>query len=234
MKVQEDLVWDKNTGEPIGFIDLGDEEINQSMLKEDTKLATHIMVFMVKSVKNPLSFSFANFAKDGATSSQIFPLFWKAVSILKMSCNLKVIATVANGALTNRRFMRMNQVEFILLINFYIQQMLYFKFQLDSQQKIAFFCFRLIIFSIHTLRGLIFAISRIFGLFAKNFGSRHSRKLIDAKFLEFQHSQIFYKKVIDMLRICVNAGIPDRRRLIGMVIKELYLNEKINNLSHKP
>lgn len=110
MKVQEDLVWDKNSGELIGFIDLGDEEINQSILKDDKKLATHIMVFMVKSIKNPLSFSFANFATDGATASQIFPLFWKAVFILEMSCNLKVIATVSDGASTNRRFIRMNQV----------------------------------------------------------------------------------------------------------------------------
>lgn len=110
MKVQEDLVWDKNTGELVGFIDLGNEEINQSVLKENKKLATHIMVFMVKSIKNPLSFSFANFATDGATASQIFPLFWKAVSILEISCKLKVIASVADGASTNRRFAKMNQV----------------------------------------------------------------------------------------------------------------------------
>ena len=31
---------------------------------------------------------------------------------------------------------------------------------------------------------------------AKNFGSRHTRKLIHSKFFEFHHSQIFYRKVI--------------------------------------
>ncbi|XP_066918173.1 uncharacterized protein [Clytia hemisphaerica] len=58
---------------------------------------------------NPLSFSFANFATDCATASQIFSLYWKCVSILEISCNLKVIATVADGASINRRFFQMNR-----------------------------------------------------------------------------------------------------------------------------
>ena len=109
MKVQEDLVFDKNSGNLIGFIDFGDEIMNETLLfKEADKLATHVMVFMVKSIKNPLSFSFANFATDGAICSQIYGLFWKAVEILEISCNLKVIATVADGASTNRKFVKMH------------------------------------------------------------------------------------------------------------------------------
>lgn len=115
MKIQEDLVWNKFTGELIGFVDLGNEQINESLIDDREKLATHIMVFLAKSVKNPLSFSFANFATDGASSSQIFSLFWKAVSILEISCNLKVIATVADGASINRRFMQMNRVSYYSL-----------------------------------------------------------------------------------------------------------------------
>ena len=110
MKVQEDLVWNKHTGELIGFVDLGSEEMNESLLEDNQKLATHIMVFMVKSIKNPLTFSFANFATDGASSSQIFSLFWKTASILELTCNLKVIATVSDGASVNRKFIQMNQV----------------------------------------------------------------------------------------------------------------------------
>ena len=95
MKVQEDLVWDKNTGKLIGFIDLGDANINESTITDSHKLASHVMVFIVKSVKNPMSFSFANFATSGASSAQIYLTFWKAVSILEIQCNLKVVATVA-------------------------------------------------------------------------------------------------------------------------------------------
>ena len=108
MKVQEDLVFDKNSGKLIGFVDFGDEVLNESMLKSSDKLATHIMVFIVKSIKNPLSFSFANFATEGAVCSQIYGLFWKAVDILEISCHLKVVATVADGASTNRKFVKMN------------------------------------------------------------------------------------------------------------------------------
>ena len=116
MKVQEDLVWNKHTGELIGFVDLGSNEINESLLQDNQKLANHIMVFMVKSIKNPLSYSFANFATDWASSAQIFSLFWKAVSILELTCNLKVFATVSDGASVNRKFIQMNQVSLIFLL----------------------------------------------------------------------------------------------------------------------
>ncbi len=46
MKIQENLVWYKHTGELIGFIDLGDPG----------KLATHVLVLIVPSLLNPLQF----------------------------------------------------------------------------------------------------------------------------------------------------------------------------------
>ena len=42
MKIQEDLVWDKHTGELIGFVDLGDMKLNYATLKNVSVLATHI------------------------------------------------------------------------------------------------------------------------------------------------------------------------------------------------
>ena len=108
MKIQEDLVWDKHTGELIGFVDLGDTKLNYATLKNVSELATHILVFLVKSVVNPLSYSFATFATTGITSYQIFPLFWKAVNILE-NINLKVIAATADGASPNRKFFRMHK-----------------------------------------------------------------------------------------------------------------------------
>ena len=115
MKVQEDLVWDRSTGKLIGFLDLGDTAINDSTISDETKLATHVMVFLVKSIMNPLSFSFAIFATDTASSAQIHSVFWKCVAILEISCQLKVITTVADGASTNRRFAKMNRVSIIAM-----------------------------------------------------------------------------------------------------------------------
>uniref|UniRef100_A0A7M5XKE5 Transposable element P transposase-like RNase H domain-containing protein n=2 Tax=Clytia hemisphaerica TaxID=252671 RepID=A0A7M5XKE5_9CNID len=109
MKVQEDLVWDRSSGELIGFLDLGNESMNESTITDREKLASHVMVFLVKSIKNKLSFSFANFATDGASAAQIHLLFWKCVAILEISCQLKVICTVSDGASTNRKFIKMNK-----------------------------------------------------------------------------------------------------------------------------
>ena len=66
MKIQEDIVWEKHTGELIGFVDLGDMKLNYSTLKYVSVLAAHILVFLVV---NPLSYSFASFATTGITSS---------------------------------------------------------------------------------------------------------------------------------------------------------------------
>ena len=88
VKVQEDLLWDKTTGESIGFIDLGDIDLNYASLQNAQQLATHILVFMVKSIANFLLYSFATFATNALTSYQLYPVFWKAVSILEMTCKL--------------------------------------------------------------------------------------------------------------------------------------------------
>ena len=40
MKIQDDLVWDKHTGELIGFVDLGDIKLNYATLQDVTELAT--------------------------------------------------------------------------------------------------------------------------------------------------------------------------------------------------
>ena len=108
MKIQEDLVWDKHTGELIGFVDLGDINTNYATLQDAQQLATHVLVFLIKSIVNPLSFSLATFATTGATSYQIFPIFWKAVDLLE-NINLKVIAATADGASSNRKFFRMHK-----------------------------------------------------------------------------------------------------------------------------
>ena len=88
-------MWDKYTGELIGFVDLGDINTNFATLKDVKEIATHVLVFLVKSVVNPMSFSFATFAIAGITSYQIMPIFWNVVCYLE-NINLKVIAATAD------------------------------------------------------------------------------------------------------------------------------------------
>ena len=108
MKIQDNLVYDKNTGDLIGFVDLGDININKATLENMDKIASHILVFLVKSVMNKLSYSFATFATSGVTSYQLFPLFWRAVALLELECHLKVIAATSDGASQNRKFYKMH------------------------------------------------------------------------------------------------------------------------------
>ena len=111
MKVQEDLVWDKHTNELIGFVDLGDTDVNYATLIKSDDLASSILVFLIRSLHNPLSFSVATFATKSITSYQLFPLLWKAVSILELTCQLKVVASTADGASPNRSFVKIHRVQ---------------------------------------------------------------------------------------------------------------------------
>ena len=45
IKIQKNLVWDKHSGKLIGFIDLGDININYATVENVQKLATHVLVF---------------------------------------------------------------------------------------------------------------------------------------------------------------------------------------------
>ena len=75
MKVQEDLVWNKHTGELVGFVDLGDVELNHAVLNKVDSLATHVLVIMVRSIVNPLSYTFATFATSGISSYEFSHYF---------------------------------------------------------------------------------------------------------------------------------------------------------------
>ena len=108
MKVQSNLVFDKHTGELIGYVDLGDPDINYGTLEMQDEIATHALVFLVRGVCTELKFALAYFATTGVTSAQLMPLFWEGVCILETSCNLWVIAATSDGASPNRKFYRLH------------------------------------------------------------------------------------------------------------------------------
>ena len=108
MKIQEDLVWDKHTGDLIGYVDLGNTELNYAALKKTDEFASHVLVFLVRSIVNPMKFTIANFATKNVTAIQLFPLFWKAVGILEERCKLKVMAVTSDGASANRTMYQMH------------------------------------------------------------------------------------------------------------------------------
>ena len=108
MKIMSNLVFDKVTGELIGYVDLGDPDINFATLDKADAVATHALVFLVRGVCTELKFSLAYFTTNGITAIQLMPLFWEAVCILESTCNLWVVAATSDGASPNRSFYRMH------------------------------------------------------------------------------------------------------------------------------
>ncbi|PFX11533.1 hypothetical protein AWC38_SpisGene24694 [Stylophora pistillata] len=107
MKVQSNLVFDKHTGELIGYVDLGKPDINYATPEKQDDIATHALVFLVRGVCTELKFALAYFATTGVTSAQLMSLFWEGVCILETSCNLWVVAATSDGASPNRKFYRL-------------------------------------------------------------------------------------------------------------------------------
>jgi hypothetical protein len=110
MKIQGNLIWDKHSGELIGYVNLGDPDINFATLEKLDDLASHALMFMVRGITTTLKHTLGYFATADVTAAQLFPLFWRAVRILEMTCNLAVVGATADGASPNRKFFCMHEM----------------------------------------------------------------------------------------------------------------------------
>ena len=86
MSIKEDLVYDKHTGQVIGFVNLG--EVNNHLLlfeqllndkEDDPVLAKSMMAFMVKGLFTSLRFPYVHFPCTSISGEQIFSPFWQSV-----------------------------------------------------------------------------------------------------------------------------------------------------------
>ena len=77
------------------------KKLFQSSLTSDD-IASHALAFLVCGMCMELKFCLAYFATTGITAAQLLPLFWEAVCILELTCNLWVIAIASDGASPNR------------------------------------------------------------------------------------------------------------------------------------
>ena len=108
MKIQSNLVFDKVSGDLIGFIDLGDPMTNFACLTDEDPVASHALAFLVRGLCTDLKHIIAYFFTGNVTSFQLMPLFWRTVSVLEMSLKLHVCAAVNDGASPNRKFFRLH------------------------------------------------------------------------------------------------------------------------------
>ena len=104
MKIIENLVFDKTSGELIGFIDLGDPLTTFANVDEDVSIASHALAFLVRGLCTNLKHVVAYYFTGNVTSFQLMPLFWKVVAALETTVKLWVLAAVNDGASPNRKF----------------------------------------------------------------------------------------------------------------------------------
>ena len=115
MKVKENLVYDKHSGEIVGYTALGD--INDELdaiekrcenLQQQPDIAKHVLVIMVRGILFKLDFPLAHFAVSSLTGEQLFPIVWEGVKIIE-SLGLKVLCITADGASPNQKFFKMHR-----------------------------------------------------------------------------------------------------------------------------
>ena len=103
MHIKDNLVYDKIDGKLVGFIDLG--ETNNHLLDLETtsterKLATSMLVLMVRGIFGPINFPYAQFACESLTGELMIDPVWEAVSRLERQ-GIRVMALTCDGASTN-------------------------------------------------------------------------------------------------------------------------------------
>ena len=104
MKIREDLVFDKFSGEITGFADFGDERLDQkfAVLQQQCKgqsifereVATHMLTLMVRGLMFHLNFPIAQFATTGiATMFSVYMAFQLMFNL----CIYRCISRIPNA-----------------------------------------------------------------------------------------------------------------------------------------
>jgi hypothetical protein len=114
MKIKNELVYQKHSGQIIGYVNLGSVE-NQLMQLEDDmygnsqcQVATHVLQFMVRGLTMKLNYPVAHFATANLTAEQLHPIVWGVIADLEC-IGLKIIIVTADGAAANRKFFRLHK-----------------------------------------------------------------------------------------------------------------------------
>ena len=105
MHIREDLVYDKHSGEMVGFTNLG--EINQHLVAFEQSLtetsapslANSMTVFMVRGLFTKLRFAYAQFPCSKVSGDLLYDPFWESVYRVER-CGLKVCPDKFNFTLT--------------------------------------------------------------------------------------------------------------------------------------
>ena len=97
MHIKEGLVFDKHSGELIGFTSLGEMNDHIANLEKAGRtqtlepLAKSMLVLMVRGLLSGFKFPYAQFPCSSLTGDQLYNIFWEAVERLERYCLLSHI-----------------------------------------------------------------------------------------------------------------------------------------------
>ena len=111
MNIKEGLVYNKHSGEMIGFTHLGD--INSELMKleqgtERPPIAKHVWTIMVRGLLFKLECPYAHFGMEGVTADVLYPIVWEAIRLLEAD-GVKLLCVTADVASPNRKIFKMYQ-----------------------------------------------------------------------------------------------------------------------------
>jgi hypothetical protein len=116
IKIKADLVYNKHSGELIGFMnldDVGNAVLNMEQNMDEQRpqeLAKYVLVLFVRGIATDLQFPLAHFATGGISADILYPIIWEALEILEVTVGLKVLFITCDGASPNRRFFKLHQL----------------------------------------------------------------------------------------------------------------------------
>lgn len=121
VKVSEGLVYDRNTGELAGYVDLnrvGNDwlSLDEIITGSKPQLANTIRIFMVPGIVTDKKYPYVGLATRGITAEYLFPIIWEAVCNLE-TIGLKSLYVTCDGATPNRKFFSIHEAP--QLHNFY-------------------------------------------------------------------------------------------------------------------
>ena len=113
VKVKEDLVYNKYSGELIGYCNLDNignavMDLEKIILSRESVTAKFVLVLMVRGIATTLKFPLAAFATQNISSDLLFPILWSAIFLLEIHLKLKVLFLTCDGASANRKCFKMN------------------------------------------------------------------------------------------------------------------------------
>lgn len=114
MKVKEDLIYSKKTGDLVGYTKIKDpydkiECINLELFDQKEKpIATHTLVFMIRGATTRLKAAIAHFPTNTITGDELHFLVWRAIALLELK-GFKIISVIGDGASTNRKVFTKHQ-----------------------------------------------------------------------------------------------------------------------------